>query len=114
MTTLALAILLAAGGSAEEAEGLASRAMETAAASPEEGLAAARRALAMTEEFEPTAYVKPGRKGEVVEDAYLAARAEYRRHRARLYEAVGECLARAGRHDAAVRYLRRAADLDAG
>jgi tetratricopeptide (TPR) repeat protein len=105
--------LAAAGASpAAEAEGLAARALERAAKEPEQALADARKALTLTADFEPTAYVRPGRKGEVVEDAYLAARAEYRRHRARLYEAGGECLARAGRHDAAVRYLQRAVDLD--
>jgi tetratricopeptide (TPR) repeat protein len=104
----------AATGSAPiaEAERLAAQAMERAAKEPEPALADARKALTLTADFEPTAYVRPGRKGEVVEDAYLAARAEYRRHRSRLYEAVGECLARAGRHDAAVRYLQRATDLD--
>jgi tetratricopeptide (TPR) repeat protein len=95
-----------------EAEGLAAKAVERAAKEPEQALADARKALTLTADFEPTAFVRPGRKGEVVEDAYLAARAEYRRHRARLYEAVGECLARAGRHAAAARYLQRAVDLD--
>lgn len=96
----------------EEAERLAAKAIEAAASQPEQGLAQARKAMTLTAEFEPTAFVRAGRKGEVVEDAYVAARTEYRHHRARLYEAAGECLARAGRHDAAVRYLRRAADLD--
>jgi tetratricopeptide (TPR) repeat protein len=104
----------AAAGAAPiaEAEGLAAKALERSAKEPEQALADARKALTLTADFEPTAFVRPGRKGEVVEDAYLAARAEYRRHRARLYEAAGECLARGGRHDAAVRYLQRAADLD--
>ena len=49
-----------------------------------------------------------GRKGEVVEDEFQAARDGYRRHRAGLYEAVGTALARQGNALAASRYLRRA------
>jgi tetratricopeptide (TPR) repeat protein len=79
---------------------------------PAEALAAARKALAPTAEFEPTAFVTAGRKGEVVEDAYLAARESYRAHRAKLYEAVGLALAGSGDGTAALRYLRRAVELD--
>jgi hypothetical protein len=75
-------------------------------------LAEAREALALTHEFDPTAYIKAGKKGEVVEDEYRAALAEYRRHRARLYEAVGACLDARGQARAAVRYLQRALVLD--
>jgi tetratricopeptide (TPR) repeat protein len=95
-----------------EAERLAQSALEQASTRPEAGLAQARRALALTEEFEPLAFVEAGRKGEVVEDAYLAARGEYRRHRSRLYEAVGECLLAAKQPEAAARYLGRAVFLD--
>jgi tetratricopeptide (TPR) repeat protein len=95
-----------------EAERLAAEAVRRAQASPAEGLELARKALLPTRDFEPTAFVKAGRKGEVVEDEYLAARAEYRRHRARLYQAVGECLARMQRPLEASRYLRRAVELD--
>ena len=56
--------------------------------------------------------MRAGRKGEVVEDAYVAAREEYRRHRAGLYEAVGLCLAAQKEHLAAMRYLRRATLLE--
>lgn len=73
-----------------------------------QGEALARKALALTEEFEPTDYVRAGRKGEVVEDAFLDARRQYRVHRARLYDAVGACLAKAGRARPASRYLGRA------
>jgi tetratricopeptide (TPR) repeat protein len=79
---------------------------------PEAALAAARKALALTADFEPTAFVTAGRKGEVVEDAYVAARESYRVHRAPLYEAVGLALAAGGNAKAALRYLRRAVDLD--
>jgi hypothetical protein len=79
------------------------------AGSTAEGEALARKAFALTTEFEPTDYVRAGRKGEVVEDAFLDARRQYRVHRARLYDALGACLERAGRHRAASHYLGRAA-----
>lgn len=107
VTLLALAL-----DPTQEAERLASQAVKKATTQPQEALADARRALALTEEFEPTTFVHAGRKGEVVEDAYVAARSEYRHHRARLYGAVGECLLAAGRPGAAVRYLGRASLLD--
>jgi tetratricopeptide (TPR) repeat protein len=66
----------------------------------------------LTADFEPTAFVKAGRKGEVVEDAYLAARQEYRRHRAQLYRANGLVHAESARPLEASRYLRRAVELD--
>jgi len=81
-------------------------------ARPAEALAEARKALAATADFEPTAFVTAGRKGEVVEDAYLAARESYRAHRAKLYEAVGLALAGSGDGRAALRFLRRAVELD--
>jgi tetratricopeptide (TPR) repeat protein len=110
---VAAILLLAAGPSPiDQAETLAAKAIAGAAAHPDQSLIEARKALTVTADFEPTAYVRAGRKGEVVEDAFVAARGEYRRHRSRLYEAVGVSLASAGRHDAAARYLRRAFDLD--
>jgi hypothetical protein len=72
----------------------------------------ARRALELTEEFDPTAFVSMGRKGEVVEDAYQQARVDYRRHRAALYAAMGESLAAGGSARAATRHFGRAALLD--
>jgi tetratricopeptide (TPR) repeat protein len=75
-------------------------------------LATARRALALTAEFIPTDYVSAGRKGEVVEDEFQAARDAYRRHRSGLYEAVGTAWFRQGDAVAASRYLRRAFGLD--
>ena len=83
------------------------------AAGDRAGEARARAALAVTEDFDPTVFVRAGRKGEVVEDEYVAAREEYRRHRAVLYAAVGECLAAAGQPAPAGRFLGRAALLDA-
>ena len=103
---------LAQGSAVKEAERLAAEAMATADAHPDAALAAARRALALTAEFQPTSFVRAGRRGEVVEDEYTAARAEYRRHRAPVYEAMGAALAAQGHHEAAVRYLRRALALD--
>ena len=92
---------------------MAARALQ-GGAPPAESLAGARRALALTADFDPTDFVKAGRKGEVVEDEFVAARGAYRRHRALLYEAVGESLARLGEHEKAARYLRRAVLLDPG
>ena len=96
--------------SVKQAEQLAAQSLATA--DPVAALATARKALALTAEFVPTAFVSPGRKGEVVEDEYQAARAGYRRHRAPLYEAVGAALAAKGEHESAIRYLRRALVLD--
>jgi tetratricopeptide (TPR) repeat protein len=107
---VALAVALA-GPPAAEAERLAARALQ-GGASPAESLAEARRALALTADFDPTDFVKAGRKGEVVEDEFVAARRAYRRHRSLLYEAVGASQARLTNHTAAVRYLRRAVLLE--
>lgn len=107
-----LLILLAAPGAVPEAERLAQEAVAAAESRPEAALEQARRALALTADFEPTAFVEAGRKGEVVEDAYVAAREAYRRHRARLYRANGLVHLAAGRLLPAVRYLRRASLLD--
>jgi tetratricopeptide (TPR) repeat protein len=96
------------GGRTAGAERLAAEAVEVAARDPSAALERARRALAMTVEFVPTDFVAAGRKGEVVEDEFQAARREYRRHRARLYEAAGTALARQGNALAASRYARRA------
>jgi tetratricopeptide (TPR) repeat protein len=109
---LPLAVVLAlAGPPAGEAERLATRALQGQAA-PAASLADARRALALTADFDPTDFVTAGRKGEVVEDEFVLARHAYRRHRALLYEAVGASLARTGDHPSAARYLRRAALLE--
>ena len=113
MTTLALVLLLAVTPSpVSEAERLAAEATRTATTGPAEAVALARRALALTAEFEPTVFVRAGRKGEVVEDTFQAARAAYRSHRARLYEAAGTALAAAGQKEAAARHLRRALILE--
>lgn len=104
---LAVSLLLVAAGPAD-AERLAGEAVRLAPRQPEAALAQARRALALTAEFDPTVFVAAGRKGEVVEDEFVKARNDYRRHRAALYDAVGLCLARLGRHAEARRYLGRA------
>lgn len=95
-----------------EAERLAAEAIHLAPRDPAAALQKARRALATTAEFVPTDYVTAGRKGEVVEDEFRAARDGYRRHRAGLYEAVGAVLAQKGDALAASRYQRRAFLLD--
>jgi len=105
-------LLVVAPDPTKEAEALASSAVRLAGERPEEALAQARKALSLTAEFEPLAFVKAGRKGEVVEDSYLAARTAYRSHRAHLYEAVGRCLGRSGRHKEASRYFARSVALD--
>jgi tetratricopeptide (TPR) repeat protein len=108
------AVLLAAAVStSEQAERLAEQAVAKAGTQPAAALVQARKALDMTADFEPTAYVKAGKKGEVVEDEFLAARNEYRSHRAKLYEAVGLVLAAQGQNLAAARYLGRAILLEA-
>jgi tetratricopeptide (TPR) repeat protein len=113
MIAPALLLLLAAPPSpVDEAERLAAEATRAAETRPAEAVALARRALAATNEFDPIAFVHAGRKGEVVEDTFQAARAAYRQHRARLYEAAGLALDATGRHDAAARHLRRALVLD--
>ncbi len=101
----------AARGGTAEAERFAAEAQRQAAQDPGAALRTARRALALTVEFVPTEFVKAGRKGEVVEDEFQAARAAYRRHRAILYDAVGAALARQNPL-AASRYQRRAVLLD--
>lgn len=105
----ALSVGAGAGDPVRQAEALAEQAR--AAATSAEALTLARRGLALTTEFDPVAFVKAGRKGEVVEDAFQEARRGYRLHRALLYAAVGEALVRAGRNVEAARYLRRAVDL---
>jgi tetratricopeptide (TPR) repeat protein len=114
LTLMAATTVLGQGSAVKEAERLAAEAIATSAAHPDAALAAARRALALTAEFQPTSFVRAGRRGEVVEDEYTAARTEYRRHRAPVYEAMGAALAAQGKHEAAVRYLRRAMVLDPG
>jgi tetratricopeptide (TPR) repeat protein len=109
----ALLILLAVASPVGEAERLAAEAIAGARGEPAAALEKGHRALALTADFEPTAFVTAGRKGEVVEDAYLAARQEYRRHRARLYRAIGLVHAASGRAVEASRYLGRAVELDA-
>jgi tetratricopeptide (TPR) repeat protein len=94
------------------AERAAEEAVALAASDAGAAVAAARAALARTAEFEPTAFVDAGRKGEVVEDAFLAARQAFREHRGHLYRALGETLWAAGETAAAARYLRRALLLD--
>jgi tetratricopeptide (TPR) repeat protein len=96
------------------AEALAAEAETLVARDPAAALERARRALGLTAEFDPIVFVTAGRKGEVVEDEFQAARVEYRRHRAKLYGAAGEALGASGAAEAASRYLRRAALLDPG
>jgi tetratricopeptide (TPR) repeat protein len=110
---LAVFLLLAAPGPGA-AERMAAEAVRLAAREPEAALGQARRALGLTAEFDPTLFVAAGRKGEVVEDEFVKARNDYRRHRAGLYDAVGQCLARLGRHAEARRYLGRAVLLELG
>lgn len=105
-------LLANAGGRVTEAETLAADAVRLSAARAPAAVEYASRALKMTEEFDPTAFVSAGRKGEVVEDAYVHARLDYRRHRAGLYAAMGEALAAAGQTRPATRHFGRAALLD--
>jgi hypothetical protein len=95
-----------------EAERLAAEALALAPRDAAGAASKALRAVSLSSEFEPTAFVRPGRKGEVVEDAFQQARAEFRQHRARVYEAAGRVLSAAGQPMAASRYLRRSFFLD--
>jgi tetratricopeptide (TPR) repeat protein len=114
MSLCALVLFLAATPSpVDEAERLAAEATRAAASRPVDAIALSRRALAVTSEFDPIAFVRAGRKGEVVEDTFQAARGAYRQHRALLYEAAGVSLEAGGKHEAAARYLRRALELEA-
>ena len=70
----ALPSSLAPQSPVKEAERLAAEAIATAVSAPAAALAAARRALALTAEFIPTSFIRAGRRGEVVEDEYMAAR----------------------------------------
>lgn len=107
-----LLLLASAGGRVKEAERLAAEAVRLSAQRAPAALDVARRALSLTEDFDPTAFVSAGRKGEVVEDTYQQARLDYRRHRAALYAAMGEALAAADRKRAATRHFGRAALLE--
>ena len=111
---VAFVLIAAAAVSAQpvkDAERLAAQALAASTSDPAGALVSAKKALELTAEFVPTAFVRAGRKGEVVEDEYQAARAGYRRHRAAVYEAMGAALAAGGNHEAAARYLRRALHL---
>ncbi len=96
----------------ERAEALAAAAESQLESSPSRALKTAREALAVTEDFDPTAFVAVGRRGELVEDAYLEARRAYRRRRAGLFGLVGRALAAEGALPEAARYQQRALDLD--
>jgi tetratricopeptide (TPR) repeat protein len=116
-TLLALGLAAAAQATAPatataRAERLAAEALSLEASDPAAALERARRALATTAEFDPTAFVSAGRKGEIVEDEFQAAREGYARHRARLYETLGLLLARGREPLAGARYLARAQLLD--
>lgn len=111
---VAVLFLASAAGKVTEAERLADGAVRLAAEKAPAAVAQAHKALELTEEFDPTAFVSMGRKGEVVEDAYQQARIDYRRHRAKLYAAMGEALAAAGRARPATRHFGRAALLEPG
>ncbi len=96
----------------DEAERLAATAVARATAAPAAARDDARRALELTRVFDPMRFAKAGRKGEVLEDEFLAARTAYRRHRAKLYAAMGEVLGAAAQNAEAARFLARAAELD--
>jgi tetratricopeptide (TPR) repeat protein len=105
-----IALLVLLSGLVAEAERMAAESLATPRAA--DAAAAAQRALALTSELDPVAFVSAGRKGEVVEDEFVAAREAYRRHRSKLHEAMGDALLRLARADAALRHLRRALLLD--
>jgi len=112
---LSLTPLAATGSSsASEAERLIAEARAALDTRPETALAWGERALEASREFDPTEFVSSGRRGELVDDAFLEARRAYRMHRSRVYAVVGRALARLGQSREAVRFLRRAQDLHPG
>ena len=84
-TLVTLTLLAAAGGAMERAERMAEEAVAATAADPATALARSLEALALTSSFVPTEFVDAGRKGELVEDAFVAA-----------LESLGELTARHG------------------
>lgn len=110
--TVAAGPALASATVVQDAERQAAEAVRLAKTDRRAAEAAARRALALSADFDPTHFAAAGRKGEMVEDAYVAARHAYRRHRAVVYDALGAVKAAAGDTAAALRFYRRAALLD--
>jgi tetratricopeptide (TPR) repeat protein len=111
-TLLPAALAEEAADTVARAERMAGDAVALAGQDPAAALAMARDALALTNEFNPTVFVEMGRKGEVVEDEFQAARLAFGEHRARLYGAVGAILVSQGQALAGKRYLARAFLLD--
>jgi len=112
---LSLTLLAAAASTpAAEAERLIAEAQAALDTRPETALACGQRALEASHEFDPTEFVAGGRRGEVVDDAFLEARRAYRMHRSRVYAVVGRAFARLGKPREAVRFLQRAEDLHPG
>ncbi len=110
---LPLPLAAATARTVTRAEGLVQQSQVELARRPERALALAREALAASGRFVPTDFGPPsGPKGELLEDDYRNARLAYRRHRSRVYQAVGLALARLACPLAAARHLRRAAELD--
>jgi tetratricopeptide (TPR) repeat protein len=105
-------LAVAAPGPTAEAERLIAAARQELPLSPGEALEHARRALALTNEFSPSAVSVGGQRVEVDEDAFLAARLLYRRRRSAVYAISGQAFERLGRHVEAARHLRRSVDLD--
>ena len=112
---LLFSVVLTLAGQASDigrAEELVRQATPLVSSDPEAAWELSRKALEASALFDPTDFAEAGRHGEVVEDSYRAARGEYRRHRARVYLTAGKAELARGRPSPALRYLRRAADLD--
>jgi hypothetical protein len=111
---LGVLLLSGPGAGVAEAERLAAESRALLAQDPEAAWQRAQHALDASAVFVATDFVAPGRKDEVLEEAYVTARNAYRRHRAPLYLAAGQALARLGRQAEAARHLRRSLDLGGG
>jgi hypothetical protein len=107
----ALMLASAAGTGVRDAERLLAESQSALAREPQLAWVRAREAVQASAIFVASDFVRPGRKDEILEEQFLAARGTYRRHRALVYEGAGVSLARLSRHAAAARYLHRAVEL---
>jgi tetratricopeptide (TPR) repeat protein len=109
-----LAALAAPSSDVPRADALARQAAAIVQSDPGGAWRVAQEALRASELFDPTSFITAGRRGEIADDEYRAARAQYRRHRAGLFLVAGRAQLGRGQALAASRYLRRALDLDPG
>jgi hypothetical protein len=107
----ALLLASAAATGVRDAERLLAESQSALAREPQLAWVRAREAMQASAIFVASDFVRPGRKDEILEEQFLAARGAYRRHRALVYEGAGVSLARLSRHATAARYLHRSVEL---